>query len=352
MLDHLTRAGIVLNDVSTNEHVPEIERLICVIKERIRCKLLSLPFAGMPKLMKKHLFLHVVSWLNMFPRRGGISDTLSPRAIIHGTNPNYDTMCRVPFGAYCQVHDEPSPSNTTTPRTTPALALNARGNLQGGYNFISLETWQLLTWRQWTELPMPPEVIVDVHTRVRHELKLADNVSLPSVNFRRHNRTLIPDYPPLPITTNHPLDIHQQNEGAMLHDANMLTNNETQHDDNNNDDNSMSSSSADTIDDHVIDSDEKNESISQNNTDTNDDNESNDENTHADPGAQEQPTLFDDPNSNNNQTINENNDNETSIEENEVMPALVPRNDDDNDDSDDEDDDLSYDTESISDDGK
>ena len=298
--DHLMRAGIELNDVSTNEHVPEIERLIRVIKERIRCEMVALPFNGITKLMKQHLFLHVVSWLNMFPRRGGISDTLSPRAIIHGTTANFDTMCRVPFGAYCEVHDEPSPSNTLTPRTTPALALNAQGNLQGGYNFVSLETWKLLTRRRWNELPMPDDVITIVNDRAAQELKLDSTDLIPDIIFRRHDKTIVPDLPPLPPINNHPLALSDPDEGAHLTDA-RDNNHESD------DDNSISSQHSSSSEDSEINNDE------------------------SEPEPDKEPgALQQEPQEPDQEPIN--------IFEDEILPPLVQRNTiNDDDDSDDED---------------
>jgi hypothetical protein len=42
---------------------------------------------------------------------------MSPRNIIIGTMANYDLHCRVPFGAYCKVHNVNDPSNTERPCT-------------------------------------------------------------------------------------------------------------------------------------------------------------------------------------------------------------------------------------------
>jgi hypothetical protein len=49
------------------------------------------------------------------------------------------------------------------PRTTGALALYPMGNAQGGYYFFSLSTGHVLKRDRWTELPMPNEVIQQVH---------------------------------------------------------------------------------------------------------------------------------------------------------------------------------------------
>lgn len=93
----------------------------------------------------------------------GISTTMSPRTIITGTTANYSTHCRVPIGAYCEVHNESNPSNTETPCTSYNIALNPTGNLQGSYRFLSLDTGKRILRRCWTELSITNAVIARVH---------------------------------------------------------------------------------------------------------------------------------------------------------------------------------------------
>jgi hypothetical protein len=52
--------GPMVNLASSNEHVPEIERRIRVVKERCRATRHSLPFHTIPKLMTIHILLNVV----------------------------------------------------------------------------------------------------------------------------------------------------------------------------------------------------------------------------------------------------------------------------------------------------
>ena len=179
--EDLTALGVNLNIASTNEHVPEIERAIRTIKERNRSIVSTLPFTYYPKLFKLALITNAVTWINIFPHADGISNILSPRVIVTGVVANYKTHCRVPIGSYCEVHDEPKRSNTETPRTSPAIALNATGNQQGGVHFLSLETGMKLTRRKWTELPMDVDTIEAVN-----EIALSEtgyNRDIPDFQF-------------------------------------------------------------------------------------------------------------------------------------------------------------------------
>ena len=123
------------------EHVPEVERKIRLIKERGRGILNTLPFKKMHRLMLIELVYHVVLWLNAFPANSGVSETLSPREIVYRHKLDFAKHCKSPFGMYCEVHDEPTPTNTMVTRSTPGrIVLGPTGNLQGTYKFLSLAT--------------------------------------------------------------------------------------------------------------------------------------------------------------------------------------------------------------------
>ena len=99
--------GILLNPAANNEHVPEVERVIRTIKERNRSSVNALPYTKYPKEFKKALIANAVTWINMFPHADGISNVLSPRAIVTGMTPDYNIHCRVPIGTKCEVHNDP-----------------------------------------------------------------------------------------------------------------------------------------------------------------------------------------------------------------------------------------------------
>ena len=67
--------------------------------------------------------------------------------------------CKVPFGAYCEVHVDPDITNTMEPRTEWGIFLGPTGNMQGSYKFLSLSTGKKVTRRKFTEMPMTDRVV-------------------------------------------------------------------------------------------------------------------------------------------------------------------------------------------------
>jgi hypothetical protein len=106
-----------------------------------------------------------VFWLNGFPHKLGISQTLSPRTIVTRLSIDYNKQCRIEYGQYVQTHEKHD--NAMTTRTIGALALRPTGNQQGGYYFYSLMSGQRLHRTHWTELPMPAKVTTLVHDLAR-----------------------------------------------------------------------------------------------------------------------------------------------------------------------------------------
>jgi len=94
----------MLNITAREEHVPEVERYICTIKERAGTTINTLPFEKYPHHLIVKIIYNTVFWLNCFLHKSGIHPTLSPRTIVTGTTINYDKHCRIPFRTYVQVH--------------------------------------------------------------------------------------------------------------------------------------------------------------------------------------------------------------------------------------------------------
>jgi hypothetical protein len=159
----LASRGIALNTTSANEHVPKIERQICVIKERVCATRHTLPFKVLPLIMLIELVHSSILWINAFPPKGGASTNPSPRNIMTSIQFDCNTHCQLQFGNYVQAHQEPDPTNAQAARTVGAICLGPTGNMQGSCKFLNLRTGKRITCRRWTLLPMPQEVIERVN---------------------------------------------------------------------------------------------------------------------------------------------------------------------------------------------
>ena len=129
---------------------------------------------------------NAVFWLNAFPHQKGIGRGKSPRAIITGVGVDYHRHCKYQFGEYVQTHKEHD--NTMAPRTIGALALRPTGNAQGSYQFFSLSTRRILTQNRATTLPMPDDVIEQVHRIARRQKAHAGMV------FENRNRVRVEEF--------------------------------------------------------------------------------------------------------------------------------------------------------------
>ncbi len=139
--DDIEGMGIEVNIISKIEHAPEIERQKRVIKERAKGIIQTLPYRMLPKKMRMTMIQYVVFWLNNIPKE---DQNESPREMIIG-HQVLDTkmVCKIPFGAYAQVHDNNDITNTMIQRTTGGINLGP-GNLSGSYKFLSLETGDII----------------------------------------------------------------------------------------------------------------------------------------------------------------------------------------------------------------
>ena len=179
--DLRTDFGIILNTSSANEHVPEMERQIRSIKDSMRSSRTTLPFDIVPIMMTLACCKYHVMWMNMFPSENSLSAVFGPRVFLEQHYPNYKKMCRLEFGSYCEVHNDPHPSNTMAERTTSAIALYPSNNQQGGYYFMNVATGKLLSRYQWTELPMPDSIIKLINARGRKDRKIPDDDGVPEM---------------------------------------------------------------------------------------------------------------------------------------------------------------------------
>ena len=132
-----------------------------------------------------HLLHFVTMWLNNFPTINGVSPDYSPREIILRHRLSYKRHCRAPFGAYCETHEDNTPTNSMHSRSLPAICLGPTGNFQGSYNFLNLVSGLVIKRRAFHELPAPDSIIARVTalattSGVSSELVFAEDVEFLS----------------------------------------------------------------------------------------------------------------------------------------------------------------------------
>ena len=118
-----------------------------------------LPFEHILGRMKIEFIYFCILWLNAFLVCSGISSTHSPREVMVRWKLDYKRHCRVVPGTYCEVHNEPMPSNTMAPRTHAAISLGPTGNMQGSVKFYCMNMGWVLKQRSFTSMAMPDRVI-------------------------------------------------------------------------------------------------------------------------------------------------------------------------------------------------
>ena len=145
-----------INICAKDEHVPGIERAVRTVKDRVRSLCHSVPYKRFTKLMTIHVVLTEVKWINVFPFKTGVSNTLSPETLLDGKEQPDLSIKRIPFGSYALIYTVTN--NNMSKRSTPAIALS-ESNGAGGFYFMSLYSGKRLHSNKWTELP-PDEGII------------------------------------------------------------------------------------------------------------------------------------------------------------------------------------------------
>ncbi|KAL7577196.1 hypothetical protein ACA910_003530 [Epithemia clementina (nom. ined.)] len=120
-LKHLENIEIKL--ANAQEHEPEAERNIRVLKERVRATFHRLPFTKITKIMTQILVMECTKQLNFFPPKDSVSTQYSPRMILHHEPLDYQRHCATPFGTYVRALDDSMIKNDLRPRTIDCIYL-------------------------------------------------------------------------------------------------------------------------------------------------------------------------------------------------------------------------------------
>ena len=159
----LVAAGLIVSEhrlqmiqVGAGDHVVIIERAIRLVKERVRCLLVDLPWP-LPKGWVRYLVYYVVTRINSLPRMSGTG--LSAREEFRARKLSYLQDLTLCFGDYCQAYRAPAFKNSMEQRTVGAIALCPMDNLTRSWIFMNLITVRTFTSSKWKLLPTPDLVI-------------------------------------------------------------------------------------------------------------------------------------------------------------------------------------------------
>ena len=161
---------IILDLSSENEHIGAVERNIRYIKEKARSIRVSLPFDQIPSIMVIYMVLQASKILNLFPRKGGVPH-YSPNVIMKDEGVSMNQF-RLPFGAYVQVKESSTQSNSLQARTRGAISLGMMENSTGGGLFMALDTMKVIRRSQWTVHPVTAEVKTRVEELGKEEPRM------------------------------------------------------------------------------------------------------------------------------------------------------------------------------------
>jgi hypothetical protein len=150
-----------MDSAAALQHCGLMKRNIRFLKEKIHSLHHSLPFERMPGIMVVHIVLHIVKFVNGFPRTGGVKH-FAPGEIMTNRHLLADVF-HLGFGTYCQVAKNVEPRNSLAPCTRAAILLGHLVNSSSGQILLALDTGHTITKHQWVVLPMPPAVIARVN---------------------------------------------------------------------------------------------------------------------------------------------------------------------------------------------
>ena len=86
---------LLVNLDAENEHVPDTEKQIRLVKKGCRVTRQGLPFRRIPKLLTTHIFINTVKVIKFFPMKREISDSISPKTIVPGETFDFKKNLRI-----------------------------------------------------------------------------------------------------------------------------------------------------------------------------------------------------------------------------------------------------------------
>mmetsp|Transcript_57655 Transcript_57655/g.172014 ORF Transcript_57655/g.172014 Transcript_57655/m.172014 type:complete len:380 (-) Transcript_57655:644-1783(-) len=172
-----TFPGINVNTTATSEHVPEIERMIRVIKEHAGSIRSKLPYKRLPNQVIIEILKFVLLWLNALPPKKGVSSTYIPRTIMTGLLLDWQKHSKEEFGEYCEVHEDHTRTNSVdNDCTRNSICLGTTANFQGSYTLLCLDTGKCITRKQFMVIHMPKHIISRVEELANHDQQVKQDL--------------------------------------------------------------------------------------------------------------------------------------------------------------------------------
>ena len=122
---------VEVNTTAAREHLPEIERRIRTIKERVRCVTSEFPFNLVLMLVLVQTVYMICLWLNAIRSLSGMDQGFSPSEILTERGVDYSKDCRADLGACIQASTDKVFTNDNNLRTHGCITLSPSGNRQG-----------------------------------------------------------------------------------------------------------------------------------------------------------------------------------------------------------------------------
>lgn len=94
------------------------------------------PFSYFPQQIIINLVQFAAMWLDALPNQLVISQKWSSWELICHHQLDANKHCKIPYGAYCEVPDEPHPTKSMIPQTCPTFAMRPSPNIQVFYKFF------------------------------------------------------------------------------------------------------------------------------------------------------------------------------------------------------------------------
>ena len=131
--------GLVdVNTTAVREHVAEIEWGICLLKERSRCVVKSLPYQYLHRQIVIQMVYFVCMMVNATPAAEDISQIFSSGEIVTKRKIDFKKDHKAQFGSYVEDSTDAIVRNDMASRTHSCIALRPSGSWQGSTRCFNL----------------------------------------------------------------------------------------------------------------------------------------------------------------------------------------------------------------------